>query len=137
MMSMNFEKDVRTILKNGGVKEKGAGRVTLMFSATFPKEIQQLAQDFMHNYLFLAVGVVGGANSDVTQTLQKVTRFEKRDKCVEIINEIGNDKIMVFVEKKVDADRLGFYLCQKGNRNILIVVYFSHKSPKNGICFFP
>jgi len=120
MMSMNFEKDIRTILKNGGIKEKGAVRVTLMFSVTFPKEIQQLAQDFMNNYVFLAVGVVGGANSDVTQLLQKVTLFEKRDKCVEIINDIGNDKIMIFVEQKVDADRLGFYLCQKGNHKYFI-----------------
>jgi len=31
-----------------------------------------------------------------------------------IIKEIGNDKIMIFVEKKIDADRLRFYLCQKG-----------------------
>jgi ATP-dependent RNA helicase DDX3X len=32
-------------------------RVTAMFSATFPKEIQLLAQDFLQNdYVFLAVG---------------------------------------------------------------------------------
>jgi ATP-dependent RNA helicase DDX3X len=32
-------------------------RVTAMFSATFPKEIQLLAQDFLVNdYVFLAVG---------------------------------------------------------------------------------
>jgi hypothetical protein len=58
------------------------------------------------------VGVVGGAHSGVS--LQRVTRFEKRGKCVEMRKEIGNDKIMIFVEKKIDADRLRLYLCQKG-----------------------
>ncbi len=32
-------------------------RQTLMFSATFPKEIQRLAGDFLNNYVFLTVGV--------------------------------------------------------------------------------
>ena len=31
-------------------------RQTLLFSATFPKEIQRLAADFLHNYIFLTVG---------------------------------------------------------------------------------
>ncbi len=30
-------------------------RQTLMFSATFPKEIQRLAGDFLANYVFLTV----------------------------------------------------------------------------------
>ena len=30
-------------------------RQTLLFSATFPKEIQRLAADFLHNYIFLTV----------------------------------------------------------------------------------
>ncbi len=118
MLSMGFEENVRNILKNGQIATKGE-RVTLMFSATFPKEIQQLAQDFLNDYLFLAVGVVGGANADVTQTMHKSTRFEKRDKTVEILNEIGNDKVMIFVEHKKQADILGFFLIQKGrNWNI-------------------
>jgi len=34
-------------------------RQTLMFSATFPKEIQRLAGDFLHNYVFLTVRGAG------------------------------------------------------------------------------
>lgn len=44
-------------------------RQTFMFSATFPREIQQLAADFMKDYIFLAVGRVGAASKDVTQTV--------------------------------------------------------------------
>ena len=43
------------------------GRQTLMFSATFPREIQQLASDFLRNYIFLSVGRVGAASENVDQ----------------------------------------------------------------------
>lgn len=46
-------------------------RQTFMFSATFPREIQQLAADFMQDYIFLAVGRVGSASKDVTQTVRE------------------------------------------------------------------
>lgn len=110
---MGFEKAIREILTKGKVNEKG-DRCTFMFSATFPNEIQKLAQDYLHDYLFLAVGVVGGANSDVEQTIHKVGRYSKRDKCIEILNEIGNEKTMIFVELKKDADVLAFFLIQTG-----------------------
>jgi probable ATP-dependent RNA helicase DDX4 len=113
MLDMGFEKDVRDILAKGSIKAKEE-RCTFMFSATFPNEIQKLAQDFLNDYLFLTVGVVGGANSDVEQTIYKMKRLEKRDKLIEIINDIGNDKVMIFIEHKKQADVLGFFLIQKG-----------------------
>jgi len=47
-----------------------------MFSATFPKEIQVLAQDFlMPDYVFLAVGRVGSTSENIRQTSKKSIRF--------------------------------------------------------------
>lgn len=51
-------------------------RQTFMFSATFPREIQQLAADFMTDYIFLAVGRVGSASKDVTQTVRTAVLYE-------------------------------------------------------------
>jgi ATP-dependent RNA helicase DDX3X len=43
-------------------------RTTLMYSATFPREIRHLARDFLKpNYLFLKVGRIGGTTTDITQ----------------------------------------------------------------------
>ena len=39
-------------------------RQTMMFSATFPKEIQNLAGDFLKDYVFLAVGRVGSTSGE-------------------------------------------------------------------------
>lgn len=46
-------------------------RQTLLYSATFPKEIQLLARDFLaRDYLFLRVGRVGGTTTDITQRVK-------------------------------------------------------------------
>lgn len=60
-----------------------------MFSATFPEEIQHLAGKFLNNYIFVAVGIVGGACTDVEQTFYKVSKFEKRPKLLDILKEDG------------------------------------------------
>ena len=99
MLDMGFEKNVRDILTKGLVQQKGE-RCTFMFSATFPREIQVLAQDFLNDYLFLTVGVVGSANTDVTQTVYAVTR--------------STERTMVFTESKKQADFLALFLSQKG-----------------------
>lgn len=41
-------------------------------------------------YLFVVVGQVGGACSDVQQTILKVNQYDKREKLVEILNGTGN-----------------------------------------------
>lgn len=51
----------------------------------------RLALDFLRpDYLFLAVGVVGGACSDVEQTFVQVTKFSKREQLLDILRSTGN-----------------------------------------------
>ena len=85
----------------------------LALGATFPTEIQKLAQDFLNRYLFLTIGIVGCANTDVEQVIFKTTQFEKRNKLLEILNEVGNQRIMIFLEHKKQADITAFFLCHK------------------------
>lgn len=48
-----------------------------MFSATFPKEIQVLAQDFlMNDYVFLAVGRVGSTSENIHQKVVWVRKIK-------------------------------------------------------------
>jgi superfamily II DNA/RNA helicase len=60
-----------------------------MFSATFPVDIQRLAGKFLYNYLFLAVGIVGSACSDVEQRFYLVPKFEKRPKLTDLLSQEG------------------------------------------------
>ncbi|KAA8579859.1 hypothetical protein FQN60_006952 [Etheostoma spectabile] len=91
----------------------GRGK-TLMFSATYPEDIQRMAADFLKtDYLFLAVGVVGGACSDVEQTFIQVTKFSKREQLLDFLKTTGTERTMVFVETKRQADFIATYLCQE------------------------
>ncbi|CAK9250473.1 unnamed protein product, partial [Sphagnum jensenii] len=58
MLDMGFEPQIRRIVLEDNMPRTG-DRQTLMFSATFPKKVQELARNFLENYIFLAVGRVG------------------------------------------------------------------------------
>lgn len=50
----------------------------------------RMAADFLKtDYLFLAVGVVGGACSDVEQTFIEVTKFSKREQLLDLLKTTG------------------------------------------------
>ncbi|KAM6958363.1 putative ATP-dependent RNA helicase DDX4 [Tautogolabrus adspersus] len=113
MLDMGFEPDMRRLVGSPGMVDKES-RQTLMFSATYPEDIQRLAADFLKtDYLFLAVGVVGGACSDVEQTFVQVTKFSKREQLLDILKTTGTERTMVFVETKRQADFIATYLCQE------------------------
>ncbi|GFO03223.1 ATP-dependent RNA helicase vasa, isoform a [Plakobranchus ocellatus] len=113
MLDMGFESEIRKLVETMGMPPK-TERQTLMFSATFPEEIQKLAGDFLNDYLFVTVGRVGGANTDVSQNFFEVDRMQKRDSLCDILAAGGNEKTLVFVEMKRNADFLASYLCQSG-----------------------
>ena len=65
-------------------------------------------------YLFIAVGQVGGANEDVRQQVLNVPDSEKMSKLKSVLTEEvePNAKVLVFVEMKKKADFLAARLCQ-------------------------
>lgn len=61
-----------------------------MFSATFASEIQQMATFFLKpDYIFVAVGEIGGACKDVVQTVIEVKRFSKKEALYNLVNDMG------------------------------------------------
>ncbi|KAK1800526.1 hypothetical protein P4O66_005747, partial [Electrophorus voltai] len=89
MLDMGFEPDMRRLVGFPGMPAKEE-RQTLMFSATYPEDIQRLAADFLKvDYLFLAVGVVGGACSDVEQQIFQVKQYLKREQLLELLKTTG------------------------------------------------
>jgi len=67
MLDMGFDQDIRRIIKQSDLNNDDTLQ-TLMFSATFPKTVQKLAQDFLADgFVFVKVGRVGHATSNITQ----------------------------------------------------------------------
>ncbi|GLG93124.1 ATP-dependent RNA helicase bel [Gryllus bimaculatus] len=125
MLDMGFEPQIRRIVQQDTMPKTG-DRQTLMFSATFPKEIQMLARDFLDNYIFLAVGRVGSTSENITQKIVWVEESEKRSFLLDLLNAAGlrcefgdqgntSDHLtLVFVETKKGADSLDEFLHNEG-----------------------
>jgi ATP-dependent RNA helicase DDX3X len=86
----------------------------MMFSATFPANIQRLASDFLQDYVFLTVGRVGSASSDVTQTVEYVEEQDKLENIMKFLLTIDDGLILIFVETKRSCDYVEDMLCNRG-----------------------
>uniref|UniRef100_A0A8B9RH74 RNA helicase n=1 Tax=Astyanax mexicanus TaxID=7994 RepID=A0A8B9RH74_ASTMX len=114
MLDMGFEPQIRRIVEQDTMPPKGL-RQTMMFSATFPKEIQILARDFLEDYIFLAVGRVGSTSENITQKVVWVEESDKRSFLLDLLNATGKDSLtLVFVETKKGADALEDFLYREG-----------------------
>ncbi|KAJ2685835.1 DEAD-box ATP-dependent RNA helicase, partial [Coemansia spiralis] len=106
MLDMGFEPQIRRIVEQEdmpGVEH----RQTLMFSATFPRDIQMLARDFLKDYIFLSVGRVGSTSENITQKIEYVEEGDKLSVLLDILGSTNqNGLTLVFVETKRMADRL-------------------------------
>lgn len=112
MLDMGFAPSVEEVMNNPTMV-KSCKRRTLMFSATFPNEIQRMAGKYLHEYIFLTIGVVGGASTDVEQIVYEVGKFDKRKKLMEILDAADDVRgTMVFVETKRTADFLASFLSE-------------------------
>ena len=113
MLDMGFMPDVKEIVSTHNMPDKTERR-TLMFSATFPEQIQKLAGEFLNEYVFITIGKIGSTHSGIEQKVVEIEDSSKRDKLVEILGDEGGNRNLVFVQTKRLADFLASYLCQNG-----------------------
>ncbi|KAJ1966654.1 ATP-dependent RNA helicase ded1, partial [Dispira parvispora] len=112
MLDMGFEPQIRRIVEGEDLPDVN-DRQTLMFSATFPREIQMLARDFLKDYVFLTVGRVGSTSENITQKLEYVEEEDKRSVLLDILlaqNGQEGGLTLIFVETKRNADSLCDFL---------------------------
>merc|ERR1719502_1835330 len=95
MLDMGFEPQIRKV-----VSQIRPDRQTLMWSATWPKEIQRLARDFCReDPIRVTIGCEElTANHDIEQQIQIVSDHEKRDRFLDWIRGAtsGGEKTLVF-----------------------------------------
>lgn len=87
MLDMGFEPQIRKIVEEEDMPGT-SHRQTLMFSATFPEEIQRLASDFLNDWIFLRVGRVGSTTDFISQKVMYVQEDDKRFTIVELLKEV-------------------------------------------------
>eukprot|EP00075_Anas_platyrhynchos_P038204 XP_027327457.1 probable ATP-dependent RNA helicase DDX5 isoform X1 [Anas platyrhynchos] len=105
MLDMGFEPQIRKI-----VDQIRPDRQTLMWSATWPKEVRQLAEDFLKEYVHINIGALElSANHNILQIVDVCHDVEKDDKLIRLMEEIMSEKenkTIVFVETKRRCDDL-------------------------------
>ncbi|XP_072127936.1 probable ATP-dependent RNA helicase DDX17 isoform X1 [Mobula birostris] len=105
MLDMGFEPQIRKI-----VEQIRPDRQTLMWSATWPKEVRQLAEDFLRDYIQINVGALElSANHNILQIVDVCQETEKDLKLLHLLEEImaeKENKTIIFVETKRRCDDL-------------------------------
>ena len=114
MLDMGFEPQIKKILK---LCPKA--RQTVMFTATWPKSVQKIAEAFTSNAVRIEIGGGGGkltANKSITQHVEVLEEDEKFERCKAILKkELGkNDTCIVFAGTKRRCDFLDRRLKQEG-----------------------
>ncbi|VAW84138.1 ATP-dependent RNA helicase RhlE [hydrothermal vent metagenome] len=109
MLDMGFIHDIRRIQKLLPVK-----RQTLMFSATFSKEIKALAKGMINNPIFVEVAAANSTADNIKQIIHPVDKSQKREVLVHLIKENNWHQVLVFSRTKHGANRLARQLDSAG-----------------------
>ncbi|KAL1517711.1 hypothetical protein ABEB36_001443 [Hypothenemus hampei] len=103
MLDMGFEPQIRKI-----IKQIRPDRQVLMWSATWPKQVQALAEEFLVDYVQVNIGGLSlSANHNIKQVVDVCEENEKEEKLNGLLKQIASDrnnKIIVFVETKKKVD---------------------------------
>lgn len=103
MLDMGFEPQIRKI-----VEQIRPDRQTLMWSATWPKEVRELAREFLIDPIQIRIGSHDlQANNNITQIIDVCSEVEKLAKLRQILERTMNgSKILIFTQTKKEADQL-------------------------------
>ncbi|XP_077244785.1 DEA(D/H)-box RNA helicase family protein [Tasmannia lanceolata] len=114
MLDMGFEVEVRSILS-----QTCSARQMVMFSATWPFSVHQLAQEFMDpNPVKVVVGSEDlAANHDVMQIIEVLDDRARNERLVALLDKYHKsqrNRVLVFVLYKKEAARVETMLQNKG-----------------------
>ncbi|XP_035519612.1 probable ATP-dependent RNA helicase DDX43 [Morone saxatilis] len=111
MLDMGFEPQIMKILL-----DIRPDRQTVMTSATWPTGVRRLSKSYLKNPLMVYVGTLDlAAVNTVQQTVLIVQEEEKKSYVFDFIrNMLPQDKVLIFVGKKLVADDLSSDMCLQG-----------------------
>ncbi|CAH8830492.1 unnamed protein product [Trichobilharzia szidati] len=110
MLDMGFEPSIRRV-----ASQVRPDRQTLMWSATWPREVKALAEDFLYDYIQINVGSTKlSANHNIRQHVEILGESEKFKRLISLLNSFDNARVLIFTETKKRTDELCEKLQDKG-----------------------
>eukprot|EP00882_Tetradesmus_deserticola_P001838 GHRQ01001971.1.p1 GENE.GHRQ01001971.1~~GHRQ01001971.1.p1 ORF type:complete len:457 (+),score=150.30 GHRQ01001971.1:976-2346(+) len=105
MLDMGFEPQIRKI-----VDQIRPDRQTLLWSATWPKEVQSIAKDFLQNPYQVIIGNPDlKANHNITQIVEVIAEYDKYPRLRDLLKEVMTQpgaKALIFCETKRGCDEI-------------------------------
>lgn len=115
MLDMGFEPQIRKI-----ISQIRPDRQVLMWSATWPKEIRKLAEEFLRDYIQINIGSLNlAANENILQIIDCCQEYEKENRLFKLLTQIsqqGHSKSIIFVETKRKVDKITSIIKRNGWR---------------------
>ena len=108
MFDMGFLPDVRRIIKAVPAK-----RQTMLFSATFPAEVEQLAAQSLTDPQKIAMGISRPAHT-VQHALYPVPAHLKSKLLLKILEQTDTESVLIFTRTKYRADKIARQISRKG-----------------------
>ena len=110
MFDLGFEGQISKILVN-----IRPDRQIVMFSATFPKSIENIAKKILNkDYIEIIVGNRSSVNENITQEIILIEKKDSLLKLCEILDKNNELSIMIFTENKTECTNLWEKLFKKG-----------------------
>jgi ATP-dependent RNA helicase RhlE len=108
MFDMGFLPSIRRILE-----ALPRQRQTLLFSATMPTEIRELANELLHRPVTVEIGISRPLET-VSHAIYPVDSTRKVELLMTLLRESGDGKVLVFTRTKHRAKRLAMQLAHSG-----------------------
>jgi ATP-dependent RNA helicase RhlE len=131
MLDMGFIHDIRRI-----VSLLPRNRQTLMFSATFSKEIRALVANYLVDPVSVEVAPPNSTAERVDQTVYPVDKARKAALLSRLIRDNGWDQVLVFTRTKHGANRLTRQLEKDGIQAMAIHGNKSQNARQNALAGF-
>ena len=109
MLDMGFINDVRKIEKQTPKKKQ-----TLLFSATIPEKIDELAKTVIKNAVKIKINPEETTAKNIGQLLYYLPKKNKTDLCLHLLRNTINGKIIIFRRTKFGVDKLEQTLIKNG-----------------------
>lgn len=109
MLDMGFINDIKKIEKHCPRKKQ-----TLLFSATIPEKIDELAKTLLKNAVKVDINPEETTAKNIGQLLYYLPKKNKTDLCLHLLRNTINGKIIIFRRTKFGVDKLEQTLLKNG-----------------------
>ncbi|KAK2001220.1 DEAD/DEAH box helicase [Colletotrichum falcatum] len=102
------------VMMTGGEQQEGNIKY-MLFSATFPKPLRDLAMEHLSSSsVRISIGRIGSSHANIMQRVFEVAPFDKKTALKEHINSLPACRTIIFVNSKRTADDLDDFLYNLG-----------------------